>query len=569
MRVAIAWILLFSLLCPARAQRPPVTGEQGMVVSAHGLASEIGVEILRQGGNAVDAAVAVGFALAVVYPRAGNLGGGGFMVLHLADGRDAVIDYREAAPAAAGSDVYLDDSGDVIPDASTLGYRAAGVPGTVAGLVLVLEKYGSMDLARVIEPARRLAAEGFLVTPAFAESLLKSEAGLSQFPESKRIFLNEGRYWQAGQVFTQSDLAATLKRIQAGGRDGFYRGETAERIVAAMESHEGLITSEDLAGYVPVERRVLRGTYRGLEVLTMPPPSSGGIALIQLLHMLEPHDLAAMGYQGSDTLHLMTEAMRRAFRDRAEYPGDPAFVQVPVKGLTDVAYARSRMADFDPARASLSQTIQPGEPQALESADTTHFSIIDADGNAVSNTYTLNLPYGSKVTVPGTGVLLNNEMDDFTAKPGVPNFYGLIQGEANAIGGGKRPLSSMTPTIVLREGKVFMVIGSPGGPKIINVVLQVILNVVDHGMNIQQAIEMPRVHHQWMPDALRYEPFAIAPDVMGELKERGHRLEPFVEDPPRDRRYWGDAAGILVDPETGQLQGASDPRNPRAKAVGF
>jgi gamma-glutamyltranspeptidase/glutathione hydrolase len=540
-----------------------------MVVSAHGLASEIGVEILRQGGNAVDAAVAVGFALAVVYPRAGNLGGGGFMVLHLADGSDAVIDYREAAPAAAGSDVYQDADGEVIPGASTLGYRAAGVPGTVAGLALALEKYGTMDLARVIEPARRLAAEGFVVTPPFAESLQQSAAELALFPESKKIFLNEGRTWKTGQLFAQPDLAATLGRIQVGGRDAFYRGETAERIVAAMEAHDGLISADDLAGYAPVERKVLRGTYRGLEILTMPPPSSGGIALVQLLHMLEPHDLASMGFQGSDTLHLMTEAMRRAFRDRAEFPGDPAFVRVPVTGLTDADYARSRMADFDPVRASRSETIQPGDRQTLESADTTHFSIIDGDGNAVSNTYTLNLPYGSKVTVAGTGVLLNNEMDDFTSKPGVPNFYGLIQGEANAVAGGKRPLSSMTPTIVLREGKVFMVIGSPGGPKIINVVLQVILNVVDHGMNIQQAIEMPRVHHQWMPDALRYEPFAIAPDVMRELEARGHVLKPFVEDRPRDRAYWGDAAGILVDPGTGRLFGASDPRNPRARSVGY
>lgn len=540
-----------------------------MVVTAHGLASEIGADILRQGGNAVDAAVAVGFALAVVYPRAGNLGGGGFMVLHLADGRDVVIDYREAAPAAAGSDVYLDASGDIIAGASTLGYRAAGVPGTVAGLALALEKFGTMDLARVIEPARRLAAEGFVVTPAFAQSLRQSAEGLSLYPESNRIFLKEGAYWQTGERFTQPDLAATLERIQAGGSDGFYRGETAERIVAAMEANDGLIRAEDLAGYAPVERDVLRGTYRGLEILTMPPPSSGGIALLQMLHMLEPYDLAAMGFQGSDTLHLMTEAMRRAFRDRAEFPGDPAFVPVPSEGLIDPEYALARMADFDPQQASRSEAIQPGDPRGLESADTTHFSIIDGDGNAVSNTYTLNLAYGSKVTVPGIGVLLNNEMDDFTSKPGVPNAYGLIQGEANAIAGGKRPLSSMTPTIVLREGNVYMVIGSPGGPKIINVVLQVILNVVDHGMNIQQAIEMPRVHHQWMPDALRYEPFAMAPDVMRDLEMRGHKLKPFIEDRPRDRSYWGDAAGILVDLETGQIQGASDPRNPRATAVGY
>lgn len=540
-----------------------------MVVSAHGLASEVGTDILRQGGNAVDAAVAVGFTLAVVYPRAGNLGGGGFMVLHLATGLDAVIDYREAAPAAAGSDVYLDDEGEVIPGASTLGYRASGVPGTVAGLILALEKYGTMDLARVIEPARRLAADGFEVTPAFEKSLRESAQGLSGFPESNRIFLKGGSYWKAGERFTQPDLAATLERIQVSGRDGFYGGETAKSIVAAMKANDGLITADDLADYTPVERDVLRGDYRGLEILTMPPPSSGGIALIQMLHMLEPYDLAAMGFQGSDTLHLMTEAMRRAFRDRAEFPGDPAYVDVPVGSLTSEAYSRRRMADFDPLRAGQSDSTLPGDPWSQESSETTHFSIVDGDGNAVSNTYTLNLAFGSKVTVPGIGILLNNEMDDFTSKPGVANAFGLIQGEANAVAGGKRPLSSMTPTIVLRNGKVFMVIGSPGGPKIINVVLQVLLNVVDHGASIQKAIEMPRVHHQWMPDVLRYEPFAIAPDVRVALEERGHSLQPFGQGVSGNEGYCGDAAGILVEPETGRLLGASDPRNPRAAAVGF
>ncbi|RKX33721.1 MAG: gamma-glutamyltransferase [Verrucomicrobia bacterium] len=540
-----------------------------MVVTAHAVASEIGIEILRRGGNAVDAAVAVGFALAVVYPRAGNLGGGGFMVLRMADGQSRVIDYREAAPAAAGRDVFLDEEGRVIPGASILGYRAAGIPGTVAGLAFVLERFGTLNLAGVIEPARRLAAEGFMVTRPFETSLRKYAGTLADDPESQRIFLNEGNFWKTGDLFVQGDLAKTLERIQRKGSRGFYRGETADMIVEAMVRNNGLITHEDLTDYRPVEREVLRGTYRGLEILTMPPPSSGGIALLQMLHMLEPYDLGAMGFQGSDTLHLMAETMRRAFRDRAEFPGDPDYVDVPVESLLTREYALGLMQDFDPENAGRSEGMAPGDPWSHESPETTHFSIVDRNGNAVSNTYTLNRAYGSKVTVPGTGVLLNNEMDDFTSKPGVPNSYGLIQGEANAVVGGKRPLSSMTPTLVLRDGKIYLVIGSPGGPKIINIVLQVILNVVDHGMNIQQAIEAPRVHHQWMPDALRYEPFAIAPDTMAILESRGHILVPFVENPPRDYRYWGDAGGILVDSEEGLLFGAGDPRNARSMAIGF
>jgi gamma-glutamyltranspeptidase/glutathione hydrolase len=367
----------------------------------------------------------------------------------------------------------------------------------------------------------------------------------------------------------QSDLAATIERIQESGHDGFYAGETARLIAEAMEANGGLITHEDLAAYQPVEREPLKGSYRGLEVLTMPPPSSGGIALLQMLQMLEPHDLGSMGFGGSETLHLMTEVMRRAFRDRAQFPGDPAFVDVPVAGLIARDYAIGRMADFDPERASESAAIGPGRPCGYESPETTHFSIVDEDGAAVSTTYTLNRQYGSNVTVPGTGVLLNNEMDDFTSRPGIPNSFGLIQGEANSIEGGKRPLSSMTPTIVLRDDELFLVLGSPGGPKIINVVFQVLVNVVDHGMNIQQAVDLPRIHHQWMPDELRYEPFAIAPDVARALEARGHRLVPFVEDPPWDKPYWGDAAVIRVDPVSGTRQGAADPRNPRATALGY
>lgn len=562
--------LVLLLLGPAgRAQRFPVEGRQGMVVSADAHASRVGMEILREGGNAVDAAVAVGFALAVTYPIAGNLGGGGFMVVRMADGAASVVDYREQAPAAADRDLYLDERGEIIPEASVLGYRAVGVPGTVAGLLLALETYGRLDLEEVIEPARRLAAEGFEMSEAMARKLRVHGEALGRFPESRRIFLRDGTYWKAGDRFVQSDLAATIARIQTSGRDGFYRGETARLIAEAMAANNGLITLEDLAAYRPVGRDPLRGRYREYEVITMPPPSSGGIALLQMLQMLEPHDLGRMGFGGSETIHLMTEAMRRAFRDRAEFPGDPAFVDIPVTTLISGEYAARRMADFDPGRASASAETRPGDPWASESMETTHFSIVDAEGNAVSNTTTLNAQYGSKVTVPGTGVLLNNEMDDFTSKPGVANFFGLIQGEANSIEGGKRPLSSMTPTVILRDDELFMVIGSPGGPKIINIVLQVLLNVADHGMNLQEAIEAPRIHHQWMPDELRFERLALAPDVARALEDRGHRLVPFMDNPPRDKPYWGDAAGIIVDPQSGFRQGAADPRNPRATAIGY
>ncbi|MEZ5274811.1 MAG: gamma-glutamyltransferase [Opitutaceae bacterium] len=560
------WVLLAA---SGGAQRLPVEGRRGMVVAADALASQVGVDILRQGGNAVDAAVGVGFALAVTFPIAGNLGGGGFMVIRMADGSSTAIDFREVAPAAAGRDLYLDEDGQVIPMASLYGYRAAGVPGTVAGLLLALEKYGRLDRSVVLEPARRLAAEGFVMSGAMAAKLRTHAEALGQFPETRRIFLRDGLYWNAGDRFVQSDLAATIERIQQSGREGFYAGETARLIAESMTANGGLITREDLAAYRPVERAPLRGRYRGLEILTMPPPSSGGICLLQMLQMVEPHDLGALGFGGSETIHLMTEAMRRAFRDRAQFPGDPAFVDVPVDGLVSRDYAVDRMADFEPERATKSEAVSPGRPVGYESPETTHFSIVDEEGGAVSTTYTLNRQYGCNVTVPGTGVLLNNEMDDFTSKPGITNSFGLIQGEANAIAGGKRPLSSMTPSIVLRDNELFMVLGSPGGPKIINIVFQVLVNVVDHGMNIQQAVDLPRFHHQWMPDEIRFEPFALAPDVARALEARGHRLSPFVDDPPRDKRYWGDAAAILVDPATGTRQGAADPRNPRSMAVGY
>ncbi|MGH8019225.1 MAG: gamma-glutamyltransferase [Opitutaceae bacterium] len=545
-----------------RAQGPATEGRRGMVSSASDLASGIGVDILQRGGNAVDAAVAVALALAVTYPQAGNLGGGGFMLIRMADGTTTLIDYRETAPAAATRGMYLNPKGEYIPGSSLAGWRASGVPGTVAGLALALEKHGTLPWSIVVEPARILASKGFDVSQALANSLREEAGLLGKFPASRSIFLRDGDPYEKGERIIQEDLGETFARLQFGGPREFYEGETADFIAAAMEKNGGLITLEDLKNYKPAMRAALRGKYRDLEILTMPPPSSGGIALLQMLNMLEPFDLRAMGFHSSESLHLMTEVMRLAFRDRAEYLGDPDFVKVPVEGLVSKDYAARLMKDFDPRHAKSSVDLPPGNPPGHESSDTTHFSIVDTERNAVSNTYTLNGAYGSGVTVPETGILLNNEMDDFTSKPGVPNQFGLIQGEANAIEPGKRPLSSMTPTIALRDGELFLVAGSPGGPTIITTVLQVILNIVDYGMPLQLAVEATRVHHQWMPDALRVEPFALPADVQRALEARGHELD-------LRESHWGGAEAILVDRESDLLLGASDPRNPDGAAFGY
>jgi gamma-glutamyltranspeptidase/glutathione hydrolase len=531
-----------------------------MVASASRHASEVGVEVLRRGGNAVDAAVAVGLALAVTYPQAGNLGGGGFMVIRTADGQATVIDYRETAPAAARRDLYLDAQGNVIPEASTVGHRAVGVPGTVAGLAMALEKHGTRPWRELAEPARRLAAEGFPVSYHLAGSLRESRL-LARFPESHRIFQRDGRPFEEGEVFRQPDLARTLRRIKERGPREFYEGRTAELLAAEMKAGGGLITPEDLKEYRPVERRPLRGTYRGYEIITMPPPSSGGVALLEMLNILERYPLAGMGHNSTERYHLLIEAMRRAFADRSELLGDPDFVRVPVRGLTSRAYADERAKSIDPARATPSAEVRAGSPAPYEPVETTHFTIVDGAGNAVANTYTLNGAYGSGVTASGTGVLLNNEMDDFTSKPGVPNLFGLIQGEQNAIAPRKRPLSSMTPTIVTRNGRLAFALGSPGGPTIINTVLQVTLNVIDHRMNIQQAVSTTRIHHQWLPDQVRHEPFGLSPDVVRALEARGHRFA--------SPSYMGDAEAVMIDPETGFRLGASDPRNPDSAAVGY
>ncbi|MFN7947144.1 MAG: gamma-glutamyltransferase [Blastocatellia bacterium] len=569
-RKALSFLLCFALLfsyaalpvsftsrtAVQAASRPPVRGKNGMVSSVSEIASQVGVDILKRGGNAVDAAVAVGLTLAVVWPSAGNLGGGGFMVIRTANGRATAIDYREMAPAVARRNTYLDNKGEYIKESSTFGHKAAGVPGTVAGLAYALEKYGTMKWAQVAEPAHRLATEGFPVWYMLERSLKAGQEELSRYPETKRIFLRDGKPYETGEIFRQPELAATFARMIKSGPREFYEGKTAQLIEASMKhalNGQTWMTVQDLKNYKVVEREPLRTTYRGYEVITMPPPSSGGVALIEMLNILEKFDLREMGFGSVASTHLKVEAMRRAFADRAEFLGDPDFVKVPVAGLTSRSYAEKLAATIRPDRASTSEETGHGNPAAYESDETTHFTVVDKDGNVATNTYTLNDSFGNKITVEGAGFLLNNEMDDFAPKPGSPNAYGLVQGEANAVAARKRPLSSMTPTIVLNDGRLWFAIGSPGGPTIINTVMQVLTGIIDYGMNIQQAIDAPRVHHQWLPDQITYEPFGLAPDVLNRLREMGHR---FVERP----RYMGDCEGIMIEDKTGVRLGGSDPR---------
>jgi gamma-glutamyltranspeptidase/glutathione hydrolase len=508
----------------------------------------------------VDAAVAVALALAVTWPSAGNLGGGGFMLLRNADGSAEAIDYRERAPLAATRDMYLDADGKVIPKASTEGHRAVGVPGTVAGLALAHKRHGKLKWEQLVEPARKLAAEGFEINFHLARSLRypSTTDRMAPFPESRRIFQRDGHFYEMGERLVQPELAATLARIKANPRD-FYEGETAKRIVAEMKAGGGLLTAEDLKTYEPTVRKPLQTTYRGAEIITMPPPSSGGVALVEMLNMLEAYDLASMHWHSAQYLHTLVEVMRRAFADRAQFLGDADFVKVPLAALTDPKYAAERRRSIDPNRASSSRETGAGDPLPYESPETTHFTIVDAEGNVVSNTYTLNDSYGSGVTAKGTGVLLNDEMDDFTSKAGVPNDYGLIQGQANAIAPKKRPLSSMTPAIVVKDGKFWFAAGSPGGPTIINTVLQVILNVIDFHMDIQQAIDAPRVHHQWLPDHIDWEEYGVSPDTRALLEKMGHTFRP-IPGASRSPSNMGDAQGVLVDPESGMRMGGSDSR---------
>jgi len=562
----IVLLLVVALNVPVIFAREPVRARHGMVASTNEIASRVSVEIMKRGGNAVDAAIAVAFALAVTHPAAGNLGGGGFMMIRLKDGRTTAIDYREMAPAAAHRDVYLDKNGNLIEGegGSLVGYRAAGVPGTVRGMELALKKYGSGKLtwAQLVEPARQLAGKGFVVTHSLAHSLYSNREYLEKYAETKRIYLKGGQFYKEGELFRQPELAATFARLQRFGPNEFYEGETARLIVADMKRHNGLMTTEDLRGYVAKERTPVRGNYRGYEIISMPPPSSGGTVLIEMLNILEGFDLQKLEASSSDRYHLMAEAMRRAFADRAEYMGDSDFVKVPIPGLIDKAYAATLRATINTERASTSAEVRAGRPAGYESEETTHFTVVDAQGNAVSNTYTLNNSYGSAAVAKGTGMLLNDEMDDFAAKPGTPNLYGLIQGERNAVAPKKRPLSAMTPTIVLRkDGSLWFTIGSPGGPTIINTVLCVITNVIDYEMNIQQAIDFPRIHHQWLPDELVGEPFGLSGDTQKALTARGHTLAKL--------RYLGDAEGIMIEEKTGVRLGATDPRRSDGQAIGY
>jgi len=534
----------------------PVAAKHGMVVASEPLAAEAGLEILRAGGNAVDAAVAVGFALAVTHPEAGNIGGGGFMLVRLAGGEAVVVDYREEAPAAAARDMFLDARGELIPEATTIGARAAGVPGTIAGLALAHRKYGKLPWARVLRPAIRLAEQGFPVSYAFSESLRADRELLSRFAETRRIFLRDDHPYEPGEVFRQPGLARTLRQIAGGGPKAFYRGRIARAIVATMERHRGLINREDLARYQAKVRPPLRGTFRGYEILTVPPPSGGGIALLEMLNVLEPMDLGAPN--SSQSIHWMAETMRRAYADRAAYLGDADLVPVPVRGLISRQYAAKLREEILQAKAGVA--VEPGKPTEFESSETTHFSVVDAQGNAVANTYTLNGGYGSVVTVEGAGFLLNKQMDDFAARPGEPNMYGLVQGDANAIAPRKRPLSSMTPTIVVQHGQVRLVLGSPGGGTISNTVLQVLLNVLAFKMDIRRAVMAPRFHHQWKPDELVLERWGFSADTIQKLQESGYRIA------YRDRL--GICEAIEIDPATGWRFGGADPRG-NGKAVGY
>jgi gamma-glutamyltranspeptidase / glutathione hydrolase len=563
-----------AMFASAAASRDPVRAPHAMVATTNRMASEIGVDVLKRGGNAVDAAIAVAFALAAVFPVDGNLGGGGFMLIRLHDGRTTAIDYRETAPAAASRDMYLDAKGDLVrgEGSSTQGYRAAGVPGTVAGMALAHRKYGSGKLtwAQLIEPARRLASRGFPVSRLLERSL-RTNAKLAIYPDSRRIFQRDGQFFAEGEILRQPELADTFARMQRRGAREFYEGRTARLIVADMKRNKVLMTLEDLRRYTARERVPLRGTYRGYEVISMPPPSSGGAVLIEMLNMLEGFDLRATGWNSSESLHLLTEVMRRAFADRAAYMGDTDFVRVPIAGLIDKSYAARLRATINPERASKSTEIGGGKPAGDEPSETTHFTIIDRDGNAVANTYTLNDDYGSGVTAAGTGVLLNNEMDDFTSKAGVPNEFGLVQSERNAIAPRKRPLSAMTPTFVLgKDGRLWFALGSPGGPRIINAVFQVVVNIIDFGMNLQQAIDTPRVHHQWLPDEIYYEPYGLSADTMRRLEARGHHLTLRPEyKGPTQQAFMGDVEAVMIEEKTGARLGASDARRSDGLPAGY
>jgi gamma-glutamyltranspeptidase / glutathione hydrolase len=570
--LALVWLLNLPTLSAAPVH--PVHAPHAMVASVHELASRAGIQIMQEGGNAVDAAVATGFALAVVHPQAGNIGGGGFMLIRMADGKTRFIDYREKAPATATANMYLDADGRVVPDASLVGYKSIGVPGSAAGLAYAEKKYGKLTLSRVIAPAIKIAERGYALSWEDAEDLRDKHLG--EFAASRQTFQRNGKYYQAGETFQQPELARTLERIAADPED-FYHGGLARELADAIQKGGGLITSDDLARYEVKEREPVRGTYRGYEILGAPPPSSGGIALVEILNILEAYDLKKLGSRAAQSVHLTVEAFRRAFFDRAEFLGDPDFSKIPVAQLIDKKYGTAWRETVDPAHASNSGDLKrpaifsqleqyaelhSGPDYRREPEHTTHYSVVDPQGNAVAVTTTLNDSFGSRVTAEGLGFLLNDEMDDFAAKQGVPNMFGLIQGPANAIGPGKRPLSAMSPTIVLKDGNLFLVLGSPGGPRIISTVANILMGVIDYGMDIQEAVNAPRFHHQWMPDIVRVETW-FSPDAVNMMRQMGHNLESGGED-----SYWSDGECIMVDEATGERLGASDMRN-NGKAVGF
>ncbi len=568
LRAAIAAVLALAAGASQAASQAPVAAEHGMVVSAQHLASKVGVDVLQRGGNAVDAAVAVGYALAVVYPAAGNLGGGGFMTVQLADGRKTFLDFREKAPLAATANMYLDKDGNVIKGLSTNGHLAVGVPGTVSGMEYAREKYGTMKRADLIAPSIQLAEKGFALDQGDIDMLWTSTADFQKDPVSGAIFLNKGQPFQVGQKLVQKDLGKTLRAISQNGPDGFYKGWVGQAIVASSQAGKGIITQADLDQYKTRELPPVECVYRGYRVISAPPPSSGGVIICEMLNILEGYPLKDLGFRSAQSVHYQIEAMRHAYVDRNSYLGDPDFVKNPLERLLDKGYAEKIRAAIDPKKAGVSKDIKPGVAPH-EGSNTTHYSITDQWGNAVSVTYTLNDWFGAKVTAAKTGVLLNNEMDDFTSKVGVPNLSGLVQGEANKIEPGKRPLSSMSPTIVSKDGKPVFVVGTPGGSRIITAVLHTILNVVDYGMNVQEAVDAPRFHQQWLPDVTNVETFALSPDTRKILTDMGHNLG--VPQPANHL-----AAIIVGAPTLGgkpvgnnRFYGANDPRRNTGLAAGY
>lgn len=577
-------VLFFSLLVSNQlyaASEPAVEAKKGMVVSSQHLASQIGADILKSGGNAIDAAVAVGYAQAVVNPCCGNIGGGGFMTIHLADGKDLFINFRETAPGAASADMYLDKDGKLIKDASLYGYLASGVPGTVKGLDYALEKYGTMSRQQVMAPAIKLAREGFVLTRADTDVLDTTTERFKQDPEVARIFLKpDGRSFQPDDLLVQTDLANTLEKIAQNGPSAFYEGEIPKIVEEASKKNGGILTAKDFADFTITDTAPVSCTYRGYQFISAPPPSSGGVTICQTLNILEGYDLKEMGFNSADYIHTLTEAMRHAYMDRNTFLGDPEFVDNPTEKLLSKAYAEELRKEIKPNQATPSTQVQPGIGPH-EKPETTHYSVVDEKGNAVSTTYTINGRFGSVVIPPGTGFFLNDEMDDFTTKVGEKNLYGLVQGERNSIAPGKRPLSSMSPTIVTKDGKVFLVLGSPGGSRIISITLQTALNIIDHGMPPQEAVNAPRIHHQWLPDEVYYEQRGVSKDTLALLDKMGYQM---VEQTP-----WGAAELIMVAiPEgagvsakssgndsavsgkvrEGFIYGSNDVRRPAGSAVG-